>query len=144
MQAVTQANELVGQSHGKSLGHADARYRQERVATICPEPPASSSHLCRSACGHYARLVRSSNRRLAIRNSTQLIENKQSGSFLIDSIFRILRPTISHFDGSAPRPTDYYAPTTNRYLRCPCASITRGGKIKCCGMRRTDRVRHHQ
>ena len=75
---------------------------------------------------------------------TQPIENKQSASFQIDTNFGIFRPLPSRFESKSPSPADHYAPTTDRYLRCPCATITRGAKMKCSGTRRTDRVRHNQ
>jgi hypothetical protein len=74
---------------------------------------------------------------------TQPIENKQSASFQIDTNFGIFRPVPSQFESKSPSPADNYAPT-NRYLRPPCATIARGGKMKCSGTRRKDRVRHNQ
>jgi len=74
---------------------------------------------------------------------TQLIENKQSASFLIDTNFPILRPMPSQFEGKAPRPIGYHAPTTNRHLRCPCATIARGAKMESSGTLMQDGVRHN-
>jgi hypothetical protein len=80
----------------------------------------------------------------AITNMTQLTENKQSGPFPIETIFIILRPAISQFDSTSPRPTDYYALPTSRCSRCPCASIARSAKIRCSRTRMTHTVRHNQ
>jgi hypothetical protein len=75
---------------------------------------------------------------------TQPIENKQSASFQIDTNFGILRPMALQLDATVPRSADHYAPTANRYIRPPCASIARGAKMESSGTRRKHRARHNQ
>lgn len=144
MHTGAQTNGLGAQSHGPSLGHGDARYCPQHGATVRPEPlqppPTRSGSLAATTYAPYEFLIHSP----AIRNTTQLIENNQSGPFLIDSNFGILRPSNSRFDSKSPRPTDYYSLTTDRCLRCPCASIARGAKMKCSRTRTTYTVRHNQ
>ena len=144
MQSGAQIDELVGRSRRQSLGHDETRYWAWRGATVPPVPPqlipTRSGPLAVTTYAPHGFLIDSP----AIRNTSpsNTIENKQPGSFLIGSNFAILRPSISQFEGGAPRPTAYYSRTADFHLRCPCASVARGGKIQCCGTRRTDSVRH--
>jgi hypothetical protein len=129
------------QSHGWSLGHGDTRRLSNRVASVCPELSSGPSHAHKVACGHYGPTLHVSNRRLAIRNMTQLIENKQSGPFLINYFLLILRPSNPRLHRTVAHLTDYYSPLTNHYLRRPCAGVARGGKMDCFRARTTRGVR---
>ena len=140
MQTGAQTNGLGGQS----LARLGGQYPLKRAATLCPDAPQSlttrSGRLAVNTYALYVVLIYSP----AIKNTAQLIENKQSAPFLIDSNFVIFRPINSCFETTSPRPTDYYASTTNRHLRCPCASIAHGAKMKCSRTHTTDTVRHNQ
>jgi len=144
MQTGAQLNGSAGQPHGQSLARLGAQYTPKRAATLCPDAPhgltTRSGQLAATTYAPYVVLIYSP----AIKNSAQLIENKPSAAFLIDSNFVIFRRTISQFAGTSRRPTDYYASTTNRHLRRPCASIAHGAKMECSRTRTIDTVRHNQ
>jgi hypothetical protein len=75
---------------------------------------------------------------------TQLIENKQSGPFLINYFSLFFGHPQS---GKSLRGVVPYAQiliTPNHYLRGPCATISHGGKMECCRTRRQERVRYNQ
>jgi hypothetical protein len=140
MQTDAEAIGLGAQSHGQSLARLGAQYTPKRAATLCPDAPQSlttrSGPLAATTYAPYVVLIDS----LAIKNTTQLIENKQSAPFLIDSNFVIFRPINSCFEGTSPRPANYYSLAADHHLRFPCASIARGGKMKCSRTRRTYRI----